>query len=167
MVPVLERLANLLSMGSTRRPVALVVDDLDALDDPMLSTWWDRLLAHEELRIVASVETRTLTGFTTNPLLVQLKRSRRQLVLQPDDAAEFMQMTGVRLPHRPGVDWVPGRGVLLADRVPQLVQVAARGARRRAGAIGSAGRPGPEADLGAGLTARHRRPGRRSTRYDR
>ena len=45
------------------------------------------------------------------------------LVLQPDDAGEFLQATGVKLPHRPGLRMVPGRGVLLADRVPQIVQV--------------------------------------------
>ena len=135
-VPVLDRLANLLSMGPTRRPLALLVDDLDALDDPMLATYWERLLGHDALRIVASVETRTLTGFTANPLLVHLKRARRQLLLQPDDAAEFMQLTGVKLPHRPGVRWLPGRGVLLADRVPQLVQVAQVGPGTAAGQEG-------------------------------
>lgn len=123
-VPVVDRIVNLVSMGQPRRPIALVVDDLDALDDPMLSMAWDRLLAAEHVRIVASVESRTLSGFSTNPLLMELKRSRRQLLLRPDDAGEFVQMTGVKLPQRPGLTWAPGRGVLLADRVPLVVQVA-------------------------------------------
>jgi hypothetical protein len=33
-------------------------------------------------------------------------------------------MTGVRLDIRPGTRWVPGRGVLVADRAPRVVQVA-------------------------------------------
>ena len=123
-LPAVERIVNLVSLGQPRRPIAVVVDDLDGLDDPMLSVAWDQLLASEHVRVVAAVETRTLNGFTTNPLLVELKRSRRQLILCPDDASEFVQTTGVKLPQRPGMAWVPGRGVLLADRVPRVVQVA-------------------------------------------
>ena len=46
------------------------------------------------------------------------------LVMQPDDPGEFLQMTGLRLDPRPGTQWVPGRGVLVADRVARVVQVA-------------------------------------------
>ena len=44
-------------------------------------------------------------------------------MLQPDDPSEFLQTTGVRLAVRPGLRLPPGRGVLLADRVPTIVQV--------------------------------------------
>jgi DNA segregation ATPase FtsK/SpoIIIE, S-DNA-T family len=123
-VPALDRIVNVLSMGAPRRPMALVVDDLDALDDPMLSAAFERVLATDQVRIVAAVESRALSGFTTNALLVELKRARRQLVLRPDDPAEFVQATGVKLPQRPGLIWTAGRGVLIADRIPQVVQVA-------------------------------------------
>jgi hypothetical protein len=48
-------------------------------------------------------------------------------VLQPDDPTEFLQLTGVKSPARPGVRWVPGRGVLIVDRRPTIIQVPCTG----------------------------------------
>ena len=103
-------------------PRVLVLDDLDALDDPSLVPAFERLARDEMLRLVAALEPRT--GFTTNPLVGLARRARRMLVLQPDDPAEFLQLTGLRLALRPGLRMPPGRGVLLVDRQPTVVQVA-------------------------------------------
>jgi len=46
--------------------------------------------------------------------------------LQPDDPGDVMQAAGVKAPIRPGQRMVPGRGILIADRVPSVVQVALR-----------------------------------------
>jgi hypothetical protein len=121
---LLDRLANLLELGRPVRPVVLVADDLDDLDDPTLASIWDRLARSDDLRIAAALESRTASGFTANPVIAALRRSRQLLVLEPDDPGEFLQLTGVRLPHRPGLRFVPGRGVLVADRQPVVVQVA-------------------------------------------
>lgn len=102
-------------------PTVLIVDDLDLIDDPELLPLFDSLVRRPSLRLVAAMEPRT--GFTTNPLVTLARRSRRLLVLQPDDAAEFVQLTGVRLALRPGLALPPGRGVLLVDRSPTVVQV--------------------------------------------
>jgi S-DNA-T family DNA segregation ATPase FtsK/SpoIIIE len=103
--------------------VHVVADDVDAFDELVLAPVWDRLLADDHVRLVGSVETRSTTGYTTSSAVNELRRARRQLVLQPDDPAEFLQLTGMKLPVRPGVRLVPGRGVLIADRRPVVVQI--------------------------------------------
>ena len=122
--PLLDQLATLLDMGTPRRPQVLLVDDLDVLDDPMLMMTWDRLAKHDDLRVCAAIESRSLQGFSQNPMLAELRRARAMLLLQPADAAEIVQSTGARVSLRPGVQMVPGRGVFLADRRPTVVQVA-------------------------------------------
>ena len=124
LAPVLDQLANLLDLGAPRRPRVLLVDDLDTLDDMSLTALWDRLARHDDLRIIATMETRSMSGYTTNPLLNLLRRSRRLLLLQPDDANDVFQTAGVKAPIRPGQRMVPGRGVYIADRIPAVVQVA-------------------------------------------
>jgi len=122
--PDMERLANLLEMGPTDKPVVLLFDDLDLFDDMALNSDFERLAKLDDLRIIASIETRSLSGYTTNPLLTALRRARRMLILQPDDPGDVMQAAGVKAPIRPGQRMVPGRGILIADRVPSVVQVA-------------------------------------------
>src|SRR5215218_2339133 len=109
---------------SSRATAVLLVDDLDLVDDIGLARVWERLATLPGLRIVAGVDVAAMTGFTSNPVAAALKRSRRMLVLQPDDPGEFVQVTGIRLDTRPGTRWVAGRGVLVADRVPHVLQVA-------------------------------------------
>jgi S-DNA-T family DNA segregation ATPase FtsK/SpoIIIE len=120
--PVLEELADLLESTPTNRPRVLVADDLDSLEDPMLGMVWDRLTAAEHLRVVATIENRSFSGFSMNNLLNDVRKARRILVLQPDDAMELFQMTGVKAPLRPGVPMPPGRGVLFVDRRPTVLQ---------------------------------------------
>ena len=123
LAPVLDRLATQVAAGAAGRPPILVVDDADALDDPALAALWERLVHADGLRIVMSLEQRSMSGYTTSAVVNAARRARRLLMLQPDDPAEFLQVTGVRLPTRPGLRAVPGRGVLLADRQPTIVQV--------------------------------------------
>ena len=122
--PVLDQLATFLDMGTPRRPQVLLVDDFDVLDDLSLMMLWDRLAKHDDLRVCAAIESRALQGFSQNPMLGELRRSRAILLLQPTDAAEIVQATGTRVSLRPGLQMVPGRGVFLADRQPTVVQVA-------------------------------------------
>jgi S-DNA-T family DNA segregation ATPase FtsK/SpoIIIE len=121
---VLQRLDNLLAIGRPLRPILLLVDDADGLDDPGLAPLWDRVLGNDDVRVVASADVRSITGFSADPLLTRLKRVRRMLVLRPDDPSEFLQLTGLRLPHRPGLVWVAGRGVAVVDGEAAVVQVA-------------------------------------------
>lgn len=101
-------------------PVMVLVDDLDRLDDAhgvILAEMFRRV------RVVAAVDVRSVSGFTTNPAVAELRRARRTLLLQVEDPAEFMQITGLRYTGRPGVPMPPGRAVLVADRRQTIVQV--------------------------------------------
>lgn len=64
-----------------------------------------------------------MSGYTTSSAVNEVRRTRRLLVLRPDDPTDFLQLTGVKLRLRPGLRLVPGRGVLLVDREPTTVQV--------------------------------------------
>lgn len=128
LAPVLDRLARRLTNrttghGPAARPV-LVIDDLDRLDDPLLAQRLDRLASIDGLRVIAALESRSLTGYTTSAMVTLMRRSRRRLVLQPDDPGEFLQVTGLALPSRPGLRQPPGRGVLVSDRAVSIIQVA-------------------------------------------
>jgi S-DNA-T family DNA segregation ATPase FtsK/SpoIIIE len=140
---LLARLADRARAATSHEPIVLVVDDIDAFDDLVLSPLWERLLESDAVRLVAAVETRSMSGYTTNPAIAELRRARRMLVLQPDDPTEFLQLTGLRLALRPGIRLVPGRGVLVAERRPTVVQVRAprpapSGVRRSDDALGVA-----------------------------
>jgi DNA segregation ATPase FtsK/SpoIIIE, S-DNA-T family len=119
---IMQRLVNLDSMGPGSKPRILLVDDIDALEDFAVSSLWEAIAATEHLRLVVSFEPRSANAF--HPVIRRVKQSRRVLMLQPDDPSEFMSVTGVRLPVRPGLRMQAGRGVLLLDRVPQIIQVA-------------------------------------------
>ncbi len=131
LVPVLEELVTLLEAFPSTQPRLLVVDDLDALDDPALGTLWERLARADDLRVIATIESRNLGGFSMNALLNEVRKARRSLHLQPDDPVEFFQATGVKPPVRPGTPMPPGRGVLLTDRKPTLLQVGRSVAKAR------------------------------------
>jgi S-DNA-T family DNA segregation ATPase FtsK/SpoIIIE len=110
-------------------PLVLVIDDLDQLDDSVLSRLWSSVTACQSIRVVASIDIGAGTGYSVNPVLTMLRRSRRTLILQPDDPAEVLQLSGTRCDVRPGLDWVPGRGVLVVDRQATVVQVADGGSQ--------------------------------------
>jgi S-DNA-T family DNA segregation ATPase FtsK/SpoIIIE len=131
LAPTLDVLANRIATNDAPRSPVLVVDDADVLDDPVLAPLWDRLTGFDHLRLVIALETRAMAGYTTSALVTAARRARRLLVLQPDDPGEFLQTTGLRLPTRPGLRYPPGRGVLLVDRTPHLIQVGVTEGRRR------------------------------------
>ncbi len=122
--PALDRLAERLRHVASGERLVLLIDDADHFDDPEFGSFFERLAVHEALRVAGAVEMRAMAGYTSNSMVALLRRSRRQLVLQPDDQGEFLQATGVKVAARPGLRFPPGRGVLLVDRVPAVVHVA-------------------------------------------
>jgi hypothetical protein len=64
-----------------------------------------------------------VAGYFQSMLMQQLKKVRRRLLLQPVDDGETQTVIGSRFPLRPGLAMPPGRGVLLADRTPVIIQV--------------------------------------------
>jgi DNA segregation ATPase FtsK/SpoIIIE, S-DNA-T family len=125
LVPVLEELVVLgESFGAERTARALLVDDVDALDDPAVHAGLEAVMKQGSTRIVAAMESHSMTGYTPNPLVNEMRRTRRRLFLQPDSGAEIMNRFGIRVLLRPGLSMPPGRGVLLRDRSATVVQVA-------------------------------------------
>ncbi len=117
----LERLDATLG-SATDRPQVLIVDDLDRLDENAHNPAFERLL-RAGVRVVAALETRAQTSYSMNALLVEVRRARRVLLLQPADGNEVVQLFGVRPPLRPGVRLPAGRGVVIDGRSVTLVQV--------------------------------------------
>ena len=58
--------------------------------------------------MIATIESRSMTGYTASDMLNLARRSRRVLILRPDDAGDFLQMTGIKPPIRPGLPMPPG-----------------------------------------------------------
>lgn len=100
----------------------VVVDDADLLAPDRAVT--AMLAGTRGGRLIAAIEQRSMTGYHASPLVSRVRRARRMLSLTPDDPAEFLQVTGVRWPIRPGLPLPSGRGVLVVDRVATVLQVA-------------------------------------------
>jgi DNA segregation ATPase FtsK/SpoIIIE, S-DNA-T family len=121
---LLEDFAALCEALPKPRPYVLVVDNVDRYDVTAFANAYDRVLKSETSRLIGSIETRNLSGYTQNTMLSELRREPNMLVLQPESAGDVMQYTGVRPQLRPGYKLTPGRGVLIVHRQPQLIQVA-------------------------------------------
>jgi S-DNA-T family DNA segregation ATPase FtsK/SpoIIIE len=106
-------------------PRVLVIDDADrVLEDMGVMAAFDLLARSDAVRFVASLETSSVVaGYFQSTLMQQLKKVRRRLLLQPVDDGETQTVIGSRFPLRPGLAMPPGRGVLLADRTPVIIQV--------------------------------------------
>ena len=106
-------------------PRVLVIDDADrVLEDAAVMAAFDPLARSDAVRFVASLETSSaVAGYFQSMLMQQLKKVRRRLLLQPVDDGETQTVIGSRFPLRPGLAMPPGRGVLLADRTPLIIQV--------------------------------------------
>jgi S-DNA-T family DNA segregation ATPase FtsK/SpoIIIE len=106
-------------------PRVLVIDDADRLlEDTAVAAAFDPLARSDAVRFVASLETSSVVaGYFQSMLMQQLKKVRRRLLLQPVDDGETQTVIGSRFPLRPGLAMPPGRGVLLADRTPVIIQV--------------------------------------------
>jgi hypothetical protein len=125
-------------------PRVLVLDDADrVLEDLAVVTAFDPLARCDPVRIVAAMETSSvMAGYSQSLLLQQLKKGRRRLLLQPVDDGETQAVIGMRFPLRPGLSMPPGRGVLLADRSPVVVQVGRAAASPAAPSAAAASRNG-------------------------
>lgn len=121
---LMEDFAALCESFPKPQPYVLVVDNVDRLDES-LSSAYERVLKSETSRLVASLEARNLSGYTQNTLLLELRREPNMLLLQPETVTEVLQYSGVRCQLRPGLKLTAGRGVLIQQRQPQLIQVAA------------------------------------------
>ena len=103
--------------------VVLVLDGAEDVESVENNPRLDALLRSDAVRVVAVVEPATLTRAFSG-WLGDLRRNRSVLVLQPGAEADVEAVAGVKASLRPGQDFPPGRGVLVARGRPHLVQVA-------------------------------------------
>lgn len=97
----------------------VLIDDANDLDDRSIHGVFGRLLA-QNTRFIAVGESFRRVG-VSNPLLTILRDTRASLHLQPE-AREIAEISQTRFSVRPGVEMPRGRGVLLLDRMPIVVQ---------------------------------------------
>lgn len=109
------------SLATTSGPRVLIFDDIDLVDDRDLYRAMEPVIT-PELICIGSVEgVRRLSS--QNPIFDHLKSGRASLLLKPE-GREVSDTLNVRYAVRPGVTMTAGRGVLVADRVPSLLQCA-------------------------------------------
>ena len=97
----------------------VLIDDIREIDDRAVHPVLKRMLS-ENVRFVAVGDSFRRVG-VSNPLLTALRDTRCSLHLQPTPR-EIAEITQSRSSIRPGVEMPPGRGVLLLNRVPVVVQ---------------------------------------------
>jgi S-DNA-T family DNA segregation ATPase FtsK/SpoIIIE len=124
MLGLVEEFATLCETFPRERPYVLVFDDVDRYEITALDNAYGRILKAETSRLIGSVETRNMSGYTQSTMLGEVRREPSLLFLQPDGASEVVQHVGVRPNLRPGFKLTAGRGVLVMDRQPHVVLVA-------------------------------------------
>ncbi len=124
MLGLVEEFATLCETFPREQPYVLVVDDVDRYELTALDSAYDRILKTETSRLIGSIETRNMSGYTQSTMLSEVRREPALLFLQPDGSSEVMQHVGVRPNLRPGLKLTAGRGVLVMDRQPHVVLVA-------------------------------------------
>jgi hypothetical protein len=123
MLGLVDEFATLCETFPRPRPYVLVVDDIDRHELTALDSAYDRILKAETSRLIGSIETRNMSGYTPSTMLSEVRREPSLLFLQPDGASEVVQYVGVRPNLRAGFKLTAGRGVLIMDRQPHVVMV--------------------------------------------
>jgi hypothetical protein len=120
---LVERLAARLAgeEGVDARAV-LVVDAAEDVDGAHVLRPLEALVRIDALRLVVACEPTTIAKAYSG-WLAALRRNRTALLLQPESRAEVEATVGVRAAWRPGQEFPPGRGLLVAERTCTLVQV--------------------------------------------
>ncbi|MET0145328.1 MAG: FtsK/SpoIIIE domain-containing protein [Ilumatobacteraceae bacterium] len=124
MLGLVEEFTTLCETFPRERPYVLVVDDVDRYELTALDNAYDRILKTETSRLIGSIETRNMSGYTPSTMLSEVRREPALLFLQPEGSSEILQHVGVRPNLRPGFKLTAGRGVLVVDRQPHVVLVA-------------------------------------------
>jgi DNA segregation ATPase FtsK/SpoIIIE, S-DNA-T family len=119
---VLEQLLTA-TLRPEERPHLLVLDRAEDVSPDVVSLM-DRLIDTSTVRIVAVIDAATLTAFGSSSWLSALRRTRRIIVLGPDEVGDLAALTSARIRLRPGLAFPPGRGLLVEGRRWQAVQFA-------------------------------------------
>ncbi|MGH1492747.1 MAG: FtsK/SpoIIIE domain-containing protein [Acidimicrobiales bacterium] len=107
--------------GGEVKPRLLLIDDID-------------LLPENDRGVVGPLETLLGTvryaaagskprGFSSSPIVQQVRACRSVIYLRPHDGREAHEVVGVPVPWHPGLPMVEGRGFVVVDRLPVIVQL--------------------------------------------
>ena len=120
---VVERLADDLAddEGVDAR-VALFIDAAEDIEGNDVVRNLEALARRDAVRLVVACEPATLAKAYSG-WLAALRRNRSALVLQPESKVDVDTTVGIKPDLRPGQPFPPGRGVFVANRRWQLVQV--------------------------------------------
>ncbi|MEL6981440.1 MAG: hypothetical protein AAFO29_03345, partial [Actinomycetota bacterium] len=118
----LVELAADTTTGSASAQRVLLVDDHDLLpeNDRAVTGPLEQLLTNPSIRwAAAGAKSR---GFSASPVAQAVKSARSIVYLRPHDAREAQEVIGVPAPWHPGLPMVEGRGLVVVDRLPTIVQ---------------------------------------------
>ncbi|MDH3681988.1 MAG: FtsK/SpoIIIE domain-containing protein, partial [Acidimicrobiia bacterium] len=118
--PVIEEVVELGDGAAPGEAPILLLDDADLLEDPLLEPPMAKLCSVGVRWVAAAVG---LRGYSTNRLLQEMRKARSILYLQPPGPREVQEVTGCLPQIRPGLPMPPGRGVLVVNRHPTVVQL--------------------------------------------
>jgi len=128
---VVERLADdLADDEGVEARVVLFVDAAEDVEGNDVLRTLEALTKSDALRLAVACEPATVAKAYSG-WMAALRRNRSALVLQPESKVDVETTVGVKPDLRPGQPFPPGRGVYVANRRWQLVQVG-----RHAGAPG-------------------------------
>ena len=116
---VAKFLSSLVDSSAISGRFFVLIDDIREIDDRAIHPVLKRMLS-ANVRFVAVGDSFRRVG-VSNPLLIALRAARASLHLQPTPR-EIAEITQSRSSIRPGVEMPPGRGVLLLNRSPVVVQ---------------------------------------------
>ncbi len=118
-IPILEQMTASVEQftGVTR---FMIFDDADRFDDMSMNAPLKGLLEAGVKVCGAAGGQRSLVG--SNPLHKELKAARNLLVLKAEDEGAIQAAVGARYGLRPGLEMVTGRGVLISDGIPTVIQ---------------------------------------------
>jgi S-DNA-T family DNA segregation ATPase FtsK/SpoIIIE len=102
------------------QPTFLLVDDADTVDD--VGGALEALLAIGGVHVVAAARAEVARGLYQH-WLRPVRRSRLGVLLRPNADLDG-ELLGAVLPRRSAAPWVDGRGYLVVDGTPTLVQLA-------------------------------------------
>ncbi len=102
-------------------PRLFLVDDVDLLpeqDRPLLAAL-ETILGTVRYAAAGSKP----RGFSAHPVVQQVRTCRSVIYLRPHDPREAHEVLGLPVPWHPGLAMVEGRGLVVVDRQPTIVQL--------------------------------------------
>ncbi len=115
---LLQDLATVIAEGERKSAPMLIFDDVDMFEGRKIDKAIEGVI--KNTRWAGSVT--SFRGYSSNPLISEMKKARTFVVLRPTDPRTVQEMTNSAPNWRPGLPMPPGRGAVVADRMTTYVQ---------------------------------------------